>query len=85
MDCSLPGSSVHRISQARILDGLPFPSLGDIPEPGIEPASPALAGGFFTTDLPGKLIYIYLYMCVCMCVCVCVCVCVYTFKSPFYW
>ena len=29
--------------------GLPFPSPGDLPNPGIEPASPALAGGFFTT------------------------------------
>ena len=31
--------------------GLPFLS----PHPGIEPASPALAGGFFTTEPPGKL------------------------------
>ena len=33
--------------------GLPFPSLGDLPNPGIEPVSlmsPALAGGFFTTS-----------------------------------
>ena len=51
MDCSLPGSAVHGISQARMLDGLPFPSPGDLPGPGIEPlspASPALAGRFFT-------------------------------------
>ena len=34
--------------------GLPFPSPGDLPDPGIKPASPALAGGFFTTELPGK-------------------------------
>ena len=34
--------------------GLPFPSPGDLPDPGIEPASPALAGGFFTTEPPGK-------------------------------
>ena len=34
--------------------GLPFPSLGDLPYPGIEPASPALAGRFFTTEPPGK-------------------------------
>ena len=34
--------------------GLPFPSLGDLPDPGIEPTSPALAGGFFTTAPPGK-------------------------------
>ena len=37
--------------------GLPFPTPGDLPHPGIEPvpmASPALAGGFFTTKPPGK-------------------------------
>ena len=34
------GSSVHGISQARILSGLPFPSLGDLPDPEIRPASP---------------------------------------------
>ena len=35
--------------------GLPFPSPGDIPDPGVEPGSPALAGGFFTTEPLGKL------------------------------
>ena len=34
--------------------GLPFPSPRDLPDPGIKPMSPALAGGFFTTELPGK-------------------------------
>ena len=34
--------------------GLPFPSPGDPPNSGIEPASPALAGRFFTTEPPGK-------------------------------
>ena len=34
--------------------GLPFPSPGDLPEPGIEPASSALAGKFFTMEPPGK-------------------------------
>ena len=29
--------------------GLPFPSPGDLPNPGIETLSPGLAGGFFTT------------------------------------
>ena len=33
--------------------GLPFPSPGDLPDPGIKSKSPALAGGFFTTE-PGK-------------------------------
>ena len=33
---------------------LPFPSPGDLPDPGIEPGSPELAGEFFTTEPPGK-------------------------------
>jgi len=43
--------------------GLPFPSLGDLPDPGIEDVSlvsPALSGGFFTTVPPGKSIYYFL-------------------------
>ena len=39
--------------------GLPFPPSGDLPEPGIEPESPALAGRFFTTEPPGKPAYLY--------------------------
>ena len=35
--------------------GLPFPSPGNLPYPGIESTSPALAGGFFTPELHGKL------------------------------
>jgi len=34
--------------------GLPFPSPGDVSDPGIRPASPAWAGRFFTTEIPGK-------------------------------
>ena len=34
--------------------GLPFHPPGDLPNPGIEPASPALAGEFSTTEPPGK-------------------------------
>ena len=34
--------------------GLPFPSPGDLPDPGIEPVSPALAGGFFSIETLGK-------------------------------
>ena len=49
MECSPPGSSIHGTLQARIHSGLPFPTLGDPPRPGIEPTSPALAGEFFTT------------------------------------
>ena len=34
--------------------GLTFPSPGDLPDPGIKPTSPALAGRFVTTVPPGK-------------------------------
>ena len=50
-------SSGHGISQARILGYVPFPPPGDLPDPGIKSTSPAahaLAGRFFTTELPRK-------------------------------
>ena len=34
--------------------GFPFPSPEDLPNPGIEPASPVLPGGFFINEIPGK-------------------------------
>ena len=37
MDCSLPGSSVHGTFQARYASGLPFPTPGYLPDPGMEP------------------------------------------------
>ena len=40
---------------------LPFPSPADLPDPGIKPVSLALAGGFITTEPPGKL-YSYMEM-----------------------
>ena len=46
--CSLAGSSVHGILQARILEWVACPAPGDLPHPGIKPVSPALAGGFCT-------------------------------------
>ena len=45
-------------SRQEFWSGLPFTPPGDLPDPGIEsgsPVSPALAGGFFTTDPPGEL------------------------------
>ena len=51
--CSLPGSSVHGILQARILVSAAFPPPGDLSDPGVQPMSlmsPALAGRFFTTS-----------------------------------
>ena len=45
IDCSPPGSSVHGIFLARILEWVAISFLGDLPDPGIDPkslASPAL-------------------------------------------
>ena len=69
MNCSPLGSSIRGIFQQEYWSGLPFPSLGGLSDPGIEPhmspalagkffttphMSPALAGKFFTTEPPGK-------------------------------
>ena len=43
-----------RFPRQEYWSGLPFPSPGDILESGIEPVSPALAGGFFAIESPGK-------------------------------
>ena len=45
MDCSLPGSSVHRILQARIRD---------LPDPEVEPRSPTLQVDSLLSEPPGK-------------------------------
>ena len=54
MDCNLPGSSIHGFAKQEYWSGLPLLSPRDLPDPGIEPVSPALAGGFFVTEPPGK-------------------------------
>jgi len=41
-------------SRQEYWSGLPFPSPGDLLDPGIKPRSSALAGGVFTTEPPGK-------------------------------
>ena len=55
MDCNLPGSSIHGILQAKYWSGLPFPSSGDLPNPGIEPRFPALQADSLPTELRWKL------------------------------
>ena len=64
--CSPPGSSVYGILQAGILEGVPFPTPGDLPDPGIEPMSLvslalSLAGRFFTTSATWEAQY-HLYV-----------------------
>ena len=44
-------------SRQEYSSGLPFPTPRKLPHPGIQPGSPAIAGGFFTTEPPGKPIY----------------------------
>ena len=61
MDCRLPGSSIHGILQARILEWVSFPPSGDLPEPGMKPGSPALQADSLLSESLGKLIYIYIY------------------------
>ena len=61
-DCFVtPRTVAHRaplsvgFSRQEYWTGLPFPSPGDLPDPGIEPVSPAWqADRFFTTELPRK-------------------------------
>ena len=55
MDYSPPGSSVHGISQARILEWVAISSSKGSSWPGIELVSPALTGRFFTTVAPSQV------------------------------
>ena len=57
LDCSPPVSTVHGILQTEILEWVAMSSLRDLPHSGIKaisPVFPALQGGFFTTEPPGK-------------------------------
>ena len=55
MDDSLPGSSVYGgISQARVPEWVVISFSRGSSRPRIESVSPAVAGGFFTTEPPGK-------------------------------
>ena len=54
VDCSLPSSM--GFSREEYWSGLPFPSPGDLPDPGIEPRFPALEVDALTSEPPGKVI-----------------------------
>ena len=55
MSSRLPGSSVRGMFfRQEYWSGLPFRPPGDLPDPGTEPGSPALAGGLLNTEPPGK-------------------------------
>ena len=60
LDCSPPGSSVHRIFQARILGWVAFPPPRDLSDPGLKPASPvspALQADFSPAEPLGTTYY----------------------------
>ena len=54
MDCSLPGSSVHGVLQARILERIAFPSPGDLPNPGVKRKFPILQVDSLPSEPPEK-------------------------------
>ena len=54
MDCSPPGSSVHGISQSRILEWVAISLSRGSSQPELKPKSLALAKGFFSPKPPGK-------------------------------
>ena len=54
VDCSPPGPLSLGFTKQEYWSGLPLPSPGNLPDPGIELASPALAGRFFTAEPPGN-------------------------------
>ena len=53
--CDPMDYTVHGIVQARILEWVPFPSPGDLPNPGIESRSTTLQADSVPTELSGKL------------------------------
>ena len=59
--CSLPGSSIHGISRQEYWSGLPFPSPGDLPDPGIELRSPALQEDALPSEPPGSVNLMYFH------------------------
>ena len=54
MDCRPLGPSVHGILRQEYWSGLPFPSPGDLPDPGIKSGSSALQADSLPSELPGK-------------------------------
>ena len=57
MDCSPPGSSVHGLLQAKILEWIAISFSGDLPDLGIEPGSPTLQAVSLPTQPPGKTLH----------------------------
>ena len=60
-DYSLPGSSIPEILQVRMLEWAAILFSRDLPNPGIEPGSPALQADSLLSEPPGKTEYMYMY------------------------
>ena len=56
MDSSPPGSSVNGILQPEYWSGLPVPSPGDLPDPEVKPASPALKADSLLSEPPSLVV-----------------------------
>ena len=67
MDCNPKAPLSMGFSRQEYWSGLLYPPPGDLSDPGIEPRTAALAGGFFTTETPGNFTLAYenvdLYSC----------------------
>ena len=48
-------------SRQEYWSGLPFPSPGDLPNPGIKSGSPTLQAGSLPSEPPGNQLYVYIY------------------------
>ena len=60
-DCSLPGSSIHGILQARVLEWVAISSQGDLPDPGIDPSSPTLQTDALPSEPLGMLRFLKIH------------------------
>ena len=54
MDCSLPGPFAMGFSRQEYWSGLPRPSPGDLPDPGIKPKSPGLQADSLPSEPPRR-------------------------------
>ena len=61
MNCFPPGSLSIGFPKQEYWSGLPFPSPGSLPNPGIKPRSPTLAGRFFTAEPPILLFFFFFF------------------------
>ena len=57
MDCSPPSPSIYGISRQEYWGGLPFPSPGHLPNPGIKPMSPALQANSLLSESPSTEVF----------------------------